>query len=86
MPQQQDEDLLMEDDFDDNTPQMRNEHQQFMLDEEEDSKIAAEETILNGHLECVKVEAQLITQEGELITKIEKAMVNDVNYDMRGYL
>lgn len=27
----------------------------------EDDRIAAEETILNGHLECVKEEAQLIT-------------------------
>jgi hypothetical protein len=52
----------------------------------DDDRIAAEETILNGHLECVKEEAQLITQEGELITKIEKAMVNETNYDMKGYL
>ncbi len=52
----------------------------------DDDRIAAEENILNGHLECVKEEAQLITQEGELITKIEKAMVNDANYDMKGYL
>ena len=52
----------------------------------DDERIAAEENILNGHLECVKEEAQLITQEGELITRIEKAMVNDANYDMRGYL
>jgi hypothetical protein len=34
----------------------------------------------------VKEEAQLITQEGELITKIEKAMVNEIDYDMKGYL
>ena len=53
---------------------------------EEDDRIAQEENILNGHLECVKEEAQLITQEGELITKIEKSMVNDANYDMKGYL
>lgn len=52
----------------------------------DDDRIGAEENILNGHLECVKEEAQLITQEGELITKIEKAMVNDSNYDMKGYL
>lgn len=52
----------------------------------DDERIASEENILNGHLECVKEEAQLITQEGELITKIEKAMVNDVEYDMKGYL
>jgi hypothetical protein len=52
----------------------------------DDDRITAEEIILNGHLECVKEEAQLITQEGELITKIEKAMVNETNYDMKGYL
>ena len=52
----------------------------------EDDRITAEENILNRHLECVKEEAQLITQEGELITKIEKAMVNEIDYDMKGYL
>ena len=52
----------------------------------DDERIAGEETILNSHLECVKEEAQLITQEGELITKIEKAMLNEANYDMKGYL
>jgi hypothetical protein len=55
------------------------------LDEDED-KIAAEENLLNEHLACVKEEAQLITQEGELITKIERQMVNEAQYDMRGYL
>ncbi len=57
-----------------------------MMDNLEDDRIGAEENILNGHLECVKEEAQLITQEGEMITKIEKAMVNESNYDMHGYL
>lgn len=57
-----------------------------MMGSLDDDRISAEENILNGHLECVKEEAQLITQEGELITKIEKAMVNDANYDMKGYL
>ena len=52
----------------------------------DDNRIAAEENILNEHLECVKEEAQLITQEGELITRIEKSMVNEQNYDMRSYL
>lgn len=52
----------------------------------DDDRITAEETILNTHLECVKAEAQLITQEGELITRIEKAMVNEQDYDMEGYL
>jgi len=55
------------------------------MDEDED-KIAAEENLLNEHLACVKEEAQLITQEGELITKIERQMVNENHYDMKGYL
>lgn len=77
----------MQDDYYNNPNMKRGENQQVMMDEDdEDSKIAAEESILNGHLECVKVEAQLITQEGEMITKIERSMINDVNYDMRGYL
>ena len=54
-------------------------------DDDED-KIAAEENLLNEHLACVKEEAQLITQEGELITKIERQMVNETQYDMKGYL
>ena len=62
---------------------LQDEDEMMMIDDE---KIAAEENILNGHLECVKEEAQLITQEGELITKIEKAMVNEAEYDMKGYL
>lgn len=52
----------------------------------EDERLGAEEIILNSHLECVKEEAQLITQEGELITKIEKAMVSESNYDMKAYI
>ncbi len=48
---------------------MINQHE---LLEEDDDKIAAEENLLNEHLACVKEEAQLITQEGELITKIER--------------
>ena len=43
-----------------------------LLDDEDEEKIAAEENLLNEHLACVKEEAQLITQEGELITKIER--------------
>lgn len=61
-----------------------------MQDEDEmmndDERISGEETILNSHLECVKEEAQLIQQEGELITNVEKAMLNEANYDMKGYL
>lgn len=54
--------------------------------EDDEDKIAAEENLLNEHLACVKEEAQLITQEGELITKIERQMVNEAQYDMKGYL
>ena len=42
--------------------------------------------MLNYHLECVKTEAQLITVEGEIITTLEKAMVNGEAYDMEQYL
>jgi hypothetical protein len=37
-------------------------------------------------LECVKQEAYLITVEGEIITKLENAMMNDEQYDMGAYL
>ena len=54
--------------------------------EEEADRLQAEETVLNNHLECVKQEAYLITVEGEIITKLENAMMNDENYDMGAYL
>lgn len=47
------------------------------LNDSQELRIIAEENLLNGHLDCVKEEAQLITQEGEIITKIEKAMANN---------
>jgi hypothetical protein len=46
----------------------------------------AEEGVLYSHLECVKQEAQLITIEGELITKLENAMGDGEIYDMAAYL
>ena len=55
-------------------------------EEEEAERLQAEETVLNNHLECVKQEAYLITVEGEIITKLENAMMNDEQYDMGGYL
>lgn len=54
--------------------------------EEEADRLQAEETVLNNHLECVKQEAYLITVEGEIITKLENAMMNDEQYDMAAYL
>ena len=54
--------------------------------EDEAERLQAEETVLNNHLECVKQEAYLITVEGEIITKLENAMMNDEHYDMGAYL
>jgi hypothetical protein len=45
-------------------PGFANGHQQDeddMMGSLDDDRISAEEIILNGHLECVKEEAQLIT-------------------------
>ena len=52
---------------------------QIMLMEEE-------EKVLYNHLECVKQEAQLITIEGEIITRLEHAMSEGEQYDMQDYL
>jgi len=52
----------------------------------EDERMRAEETILNTHLEAVKEEAQLIQREGEMITTLERAIMNEEEYDMREYL
>jgi hypothetical protein len=51
-----------------------------------EERLTEEENVLNFHLECVKQEAQLITVEGEIITTLEKAMVNNESYDMDNYL
>ncbi len=48
--------------------------------------MAEEEFILNGHVECVKEDAQLLTEEGELITRLQTAMTNETDYDMKEYL
>lgn len=45
-----------------------------------------EEKVLYNHLECVKQEAQLITVEGEIITRLENAMSEGYDYDMSEYL
>ena len=52
----------------------------------EDERMRAEESILNTHLEAVKEEAQLIQKEGEMITTLERAIMNEEEYDMREYL
>ena len=55
-------------------------------DDELNERFNGEEKVLHNHLECVKQEAYLITVEGELITKLEYAMLNEESYDMAGYL
>ena len=42
--------------------------------------------MLYNHLEWVKPEAQLITVEGEIITRLENAMGDGDQYDMNEYL
>lgn len=42
--------------------------------EMKDMMLLEEEKVLYNHLECVKQEAQLITVEGEIITKLKNAM------------
>lgn len=56
------------------------------MDDLEAERLANEEKVLHNHLECVKQEAYLITVEGELITRLEHAMLNEDSYDMTGYL
>ena len=47
---------------------------------------ASEENILNSHVDCVKIDAQLLTEEGDLITSLQQAMGNDEEYDIQKYL
>lgn len=56
------------------------------FDDDLSERLNGEEKVLHNHLECVKQEAYLITVEGELITKLEHAMLNEESYDMTGYL
>ena len=53
---------------------------------EQDERMQAEKDILNTHLEAVREEAQLIQREGEMITTLELAFLNEEEYDMREYL
>ena len=83
-----DEDLQM-DDIDDRIGEENQSYENEVGQEEDDEeadRLQAEETVLNNHLECVKQEAYLITVEGEIITKLENAMMNDEQYDMGAYL
>lgn len=63
--------------------EMQQRMQQQAMEEE---RFRAEEHILNTHLEAVKEEAQLIQREGEMITSLEQAIMNDQEYEMRDYL
>jgi len=55
-------------------------------DDGEDERMLAEKDILNTHLEAVREEAQLIQREGEMITTLELAFMNEEEYDMGQYL
>jgi hypothetical protein len=55
-------------------------------DELKDIMLMEEERVLYNHLECVKQEAQLLTIEGEIITRLENAMSEGDTYDMNEYL
>ena len=48
--------------------------------------MAEEEQILNGHVECVKEEAKLLTREGEVINKVQNAITSGEDFDMAEYL
>lgn len=61
-------------------------NQEMFENQMEDERMRAEENILNTHLEAVKEEAQLIQREGEMITTLERAIMNEEEYDMREYL
>lgn len=56
---------------------------QEMSDDLEDERMRAEKDILNTHLEAVREEAQLIQTEGEMITSLELAFLNEEEYDMQ---
>lgn len=73
------------DDSEDENTRNQDEMDSFLCDEESE-RLNGEEKVLHNHLECVKQEAYLITVEGELITKLEHAMLNEESYDMTGYL
>jgi hypothetical protein len=55
-------------------------------EELEEQRLLAEEKVLYNHLDCVKQEAQLITVEGEIITRLENAMGDGDQYNMEEYL
>ena len=80
-----DDDDLVDDQIGEENPDYGHELNEDDIEEDAD-RLQAEETVLNNHLECVKQEAYLITVEGEIITKLENAMMNDEQYDMAGYL
>ena len=79
------DDDMVDDRIGEENPDYGHELNEDDIDEDAD-RLQAEETVLNNHLECVKQEAYLITVEGEIITKLENAMMNDEQYDMASYL
>jgi hypothetical protein len=57
-----------------------------MTEEQNEEMMIEEEQILNGHVECVKEEAKLLTREGEIINKIQNAITSGEDFDMNEYL
>jgi hypothetical protein len=57
-----------------------------MTEEQNEEMMIKEEQILNGHVECVKEEAKLLTREGEIINQIQNAITNGEDFDMNEYL
>jgi len=48
--------------------------------------LADEEEIVNLHTECVKEDAMLLTDEGQLITTMQSTMREAQDYDMASYM
>lgn len=72
-------------------PMVQQDMPEMMLSDEQaldlsEEKMAEEETILNGHVECVKEEAKLLTKEGEIINKVQNAITKGEGFDMADYL
>jgi hypothetical protein len=55
-------------------------------DQQNEEMMAEEEVILNGHVECVKEEAKLLTKEGEIINRVQNAITKGEDFDMAFYL
>jgi len=57
-----------------------------LTEEQNEEMMVDEEQILNGHVECVKEEAKLLTREGEIINRVQNAITQGEDFDMQEYL